>query len=150
MTLFSKWAILLTSLMAVAVATAGISARAPASPPSKQHAPQSGYVGAETCVGCHENYDTTVTPTKHGFKANERTPMAQRGCESCHGPGEAHAGDPEKVKPIQFPKVAANVANGHARVATTRRARALGRQPERKQERSASTATACTRAKGRR
>ena len=125
MTLFSKWAILLTSLMAGAVATVGISARAPESPPSTRQAPQTGYVGAETCVGCHENYDTTVTPTKHGFKANERTPMAQRGCESCHGPGEAHASDPENVKPIQFPKVAANVANGQCQSCHNRGEHAL-------------------------
>lgn len=73
--------------------------------------PAKGYIGAEACATCHEGYDKTVDATKHGFKANERTPMAKMGCESCHGPGEAHASDPEKIKPIQFDKVEASVAN---------------------------------------
>ena len=58
------------------------------------------------------SYGATVDATKHGFKGNSRTPMALQGCESCHGPGEAHASDPEKVKPVQFDKVSAKAANG--------------------------------------
>jgi DmsE family decaheme c-type cytochrome len=47
------------------------------------------YVGEDTCLACHEGqkYDRTV----HGHAFNERTPAATRGCESCHGPGKAHA-----------------------------------------------------------
>jgi DmsE family decaheme c-type cytochrome len=80
----------------------------PAAPPQ---APAPGYVGADTCVGCHSGYDATVAATKHGFTANARTPMATQGCESCHGPGEAHVNDPEKVKPVQFARVSAQEAN---------------------------------------
>ena len=68
---------------------------------------QAGYAGQETCVTCHEGYDTTVNASKHGFVKDARTPAAAQGCESCHGPGEAHAQDPEKVKPRQFDKMAA-------------------------------------------
>jgi DmsE family decaheme c-type cytochrome len=83
-------------------------AQAPATPP----APQAGYIGAEACATCHEGYDKQVEGTKHGFKANARTPMAQQGCETCHGPGEAHANDPVKVKPKQFNKLSTAEANG--------------------------------------
>ena len=63
------------------------------------------YVGAETCLGCHEN--KAADPTLHFRAADPRTPAATKGCESCHGPGSAHADDPEKVKPMQFGKVSA-------------------------------------------
>ena len=98
-----------------------IEAAAPADSPQQAPAtPPKGYIGAEACATCHEGYDKTVDATKHGFKANERTPMAKMGCESCHGPGEAHANDPEKVKPIQFDKVAAHVANGQCQTCHNR------------------------------
>ena len=64
-----------------------------------------GYVGAETCATCHTGYDASIAASKHGQVKNPRTPAAALGCESCHGPGEAHASDPEKIKPIQFNKI---------------------------------------------
>jgi DmsE family decaheme c-type cytochrome len=73
---------------------------APAPPPA-------GYVGAETCATCHQGYEASITASKHGQAKDPRTPAAARGCESCHGPGEAHASDPEKVKPRQFDRIAA-------------------------------------------
>ena len=61
--------------------------------------PAAGYVGEETCLGCHENkkYHGTV----HARAKNPRTPAAAQGCESCHGPGQAHVdggGDKTKIK----------------------------------------------------
>ena len=84
---------------------------AAAAPQQAPPAAKPGYIGADVCATCHEGYDKSVEATKHGFKANSRTPMANQGCESCHGPGEAHAGDPEKIKPIQLDKVKASEAN---------------------------------------
>ena len=122
---FGNWAVVVATLMMLAsvgmkalseppagaavapAARAAAPAAAPAQAQAPAQAPASGYIGAETCVGCHTGYDATVNATKHGFKGNARTPMANQGCESCHGPGEAHANDPEKVKPIQLDKVAA-------------------------------------------
>jgi DmsE family decaheme c-type cytochrome len=72
---------------------------------------QAGYVGQDTCVTCHEGYDTTINATKHGFVKNPRTPLAAQGCETCHGPGEAHSQDPEKVKPLQFEKLSAKAVS---------------------------------------
>ena len=70
-----------------------------------------GYVGQDACVTCHEGYDTTINATKHGFAKNPRTPLAAQGCETCHGPGEAHSQDPEKVKPLLFEKLSAKAVS---------------------------------------
>lgn len=59
----------------------------------------SGYVGEDTCLTCHEQQ--AYKGTAHAFKANARTPAAGHGCESCHGPGQAHVdggGDKTKIK----------------------------------------------------
>jgi len=54
--------------------------------------------GADTCLKCHdEDYKYSVYPiffSKHGNRNDPRTPMAQLQCESCHGPGRAHATEP--------------------------------------------------------
>lgn len=135
-----NWAVALATL--ITLASVGLAARsasptgAPSAPtaataakaapaPTTQQAPASGYVGAETCVGCHTGYDATVNNTKHGFKGNSRTPMATQGCESCHGPGEAHVNDPEKVKPLQFNKASAKDANARCETCHNRGEHAL-------------------------
>ena len=60
----------------------------PAAPPG-QAAASAEYAGQATCQGCHD--DRSYAGTKHGHAFNERTPAANLGCESCHGPGRAHA-----------------------------------------------------------
>ncbi len=60
--------------------------------------------------------------------ASRRTnapPWPSEGCESCHGPGEAHASDPEKIKPLQFAKVAASEANAQCQTCHNRGEHAL-------------------------
>lgn len=64
----------------------GGAARAPAGVAAQ--APAGGYVGADTCLTCHTEKKNLGA---HGRTANPRTPMAGQGCESCHGPGKAHA-----------------------------------------------------------
>ena len=60
-------------------------------------APAGDYAGEETCLGCHE--DQSYKGTTHGLAFKARTPAATQGCESCHGPGRAHAesGDPALI-----------------------------------------------------
>jgi len=57
-----------------------------------------GYAGEATCLTCHEAQD--YKGTAHALTTNGRTPAATHGCESCHGPGQAHAdagGDTTKI-----------------------------------------------------
>jgi DmsE family decaheme c-type cytochrome len=60
--------------------------------------PAGDYAGEAACLGCHD--DRAYKGTSHGLTFHERTPAANRGCESCHGPGKAHAdsGDPELMR----------------------------------------------------
>src|SRR6187431_437693 len=85
-------------------------AKPAATPPPAQTAPSApapGYAGQEACTTCHSGYEASIKASKHGQAMDPRTPAAAQGCESCHGPGEAHMNDPEKVKPMQFNKLAA-------------------------------------------
>jgi len=50
-----------------------------------------GYAGTETCIECHEDSYESYLKNYHAVKGDHRTPAAQGGCESCHGPGAAHA-----------------------------------------------------------
>jgi len=63
--------------------------------------------GADTCLKCHdEDYAYSVSDifySKHGNRSDPRSPMARLECETCHGPGRAHASEPrvgEKRAPI--------------------------------------------------
>ncbi len=64
-----------------------------------------GYVGEETCLTCHEDLKKGYHGSPHSRAADPRTPAAKGGCESCHGPGQAHVdGGGDKTK-IKNPKV---------------------------------------------
>ncbi|HEY7173135.1 MAG TPA: DmsE family decaheme c-type cytochrome [Vicinamibacterales bacterium] len=69
-------------------------------PQAQAPAPAGEYVGQDTCVACHEDKETSITGTPHAQAKNPRSPAATHGCESCHGPGKAHAesGDPELIQ----------------------------------------------------
>jgi DmsE family decaheme c-type cytochrome len=59
-----------------------------------------GYVGEETCLTCHED-KKAINGTPHGMSGDAKTPAATHGCESCHGPGQAHVdggGDKTKIR----------------------------------------------------
>ena len=64
--------------------------------------PPAGYVGADTCTTCHEEAATALAGTIHG-----RTGVADweggHSCETCHGPGAAHAesGEPTKIRSLK-------------------------------------------------
>jgi DmsE family decaheme c-type cytochrome len=48
--------------------------------------------GTERCIKCHGGERMLVmAETAHGKADNPHTPYAQKGCESCHGPGSLHA-----------------------------------------------------------
>jgi predicted CXXCH cytochrome family protein len=72
---------------------------APAAVPDKKDA---GYVGSETCKACHEDQFNNFAHTKHSKLADSPSWKDKvTGCETCHGPGQAHVengGDKTKIK----------------------------------------------------
>ncbi len=59
------------------------------------------FAGDATCLTCHESQGQSLAKTRHGQPLHARTPAATgRACESCHGPGQAHAdsGDPALIR----------------------------------------------------
>lgn len=64
--------------------------------PGQQPVPPAGYAGSDTCTLCHTTHDEDLKKSAHGQAKNQRTPAATLGCESCHGPGQAHVDDEKK------------------------------------------------------
>ena len=73
----------------------------PSPQPTAAQPAAGGYAGEDVCLQCHEAQGS-VNNTKHGRAANPRTPKAAYGCESCHGPGQAHVDDDEKGHILRF------------------------------------------------
>jgi DmsE family decaheme c-type cytochrome len=69
---------------------------APPAPQTPPPAPQAGYAGTDTCVTCHTAEGESLKGSKHALAKNPRSPAAMHGCESCHGPGQAHVDDEAK------------------------------------------------------
>ena len=87
------------------------------------------YAGDDTCLVCHSDKD--YKGTLHGQTLNPRSPASAKGCETCHGPGKAHAeanGDvtkirnPKKLKPGEVSAICTTSNRGEY---------AFGRQPAR-------------------
>jgi DmsE family decaheme c-type cytochrome len=102
----------ITAFLLVWLAATGLSAAprpAPAAPRGTAAAPAAqnpqvaaaGYAGSDACAVCHEDETRSIHATLHGQAADPRTPAAARGCETCHGPGQAHidaGGDPALIR----------------------------------------------------
>ncbi len=88
------------------------------------HAPSGDYVGDEMCLTCHEG-QKGVWSTAHGRKADSRTPAAQHGCETCHGPGQAHIEDEQKGHIRKFTKMQPHDAAAVCQTCHTRGNQAL-------------------------
>jgi DmsE family decaheme c-type cytochrome len=101
---FAAW--LLVLILAIAAKTSAsrggqAGTQEPAQPPAQQQPVPAGadYAGEATCLTCHA--DQAYGGTAHARAFHERTPAARQGCESCHGPGKAHAeagGDKALIK----------------------------------------------------
>jgi DmsE family decaheme c-type cytochrome len=80
-------------------------AKPPAPAPA---APQAGYAGSDTCLTCHTDKGDSLKGTPHGNAKNPRSPEAAHGCESCHGPGQAHVDDDAKGHIKKFKQMKAD------------------------------------------
>lgn len=58
--------------------------------------------GTATCLQCHNEAPATdILKTPHMTKADAHAPGGQQGCESCHGPSDAHARGFAAGKPVE-------------------------------------------------
>ncbi len=93
-------------------------AQEPPKPPPQAQPPQTppalpaGYAGSDQCVLCHTDQEASLKGTKHGQAVNPRSPAAKLGCESCHGPGQAHIDDEAKGKIAKFKEMKPAEVNG--------------------------------------
>src|SRR6185312_14019546 len=61
-------------------------------------APDAVAIGAKSCIACHalENVQASHSLHVQAFRAGAAGTGAAAACESCHGPGSAHAKDPTR------------------------------------------------------
>jgi DmsE family decaheme c-type cytochrome len=93
-----------TAAWSIAIGLVAAGTCAAADPPSKQQVEQALAKDA-VCTRCHDENDNKAIlsyyQTKHGVKADARTP----GCQSCHGASEDHVRNPGGSRPRPSPEV---------------------------------------------
>jgi DmsE family decaheme c-type cytochrome len=107
-------------------AAAGLQTPSVQTPAARTTEPAAGYVGQETCLVCHDDMGATLSATPHGRERDPRSPAGRLGCESCHGPGQAHVdggGDPALIR--SYTALAPREANDSCLACHNRGAHAL-------------------------
>ncbi len=93
--------------VAVGLGTGGVAlaADAPAQDQAKQDMVKQALARDAVCTKCHDENDNkailSIYQTKHGVKADSRTP----GCQTCHGPSDAHVKNPQGTRVRPSPDV---------------------------------------------
>ena len=83
-----KLLVVALGVQVLCIAVAWGAAQEPAAPAASE-----GYVGVNKCASCHEVQATGYRESPHAWAFDERTPASAKGCETCHGPGQAHLDD---------------------------------------------------------
>lgn len=77
--------------LVVAMTTTLVLAQQPEDSPRQKRTAVFTELGTQDCLRCHSGEKMhAVQAGAHGNTENSRTPAAQQGCESCHGPGSIH------------------------------------------------------------
>ena len=73
-------------------------------PPAARCAHAAGRLrrAATRATTCHYGQGDSLKGTPHAQAKNPRSPAATHGCESCHGPGQAHVDDDAKGHILKF------------------------------------------------
>lgn len=61
------------------------------------------YTGTAKCSRCHMKELKAYREGPHGRQWDERSPAAEMGCETCHGPGQAHDDEPAEKELVLRP-----------------------------------------------
>jgi DmsE family decaheme c-type cytochrome len=78
----------------------------PAAPAPQAAASEPTYVGSQTCQSCHEDIYNAFLKTPHRtIETDKKRGFAERACESCHGPGSAHAESTDATQIRQVAKL---------------------------------------------
>jgi DmsE family decaheme c-type cytochrome len=94
------WLVVMVSVGATSSRQEPGSKAAPATATAAQAVTAADFAGDDTCLTCHEEKSKGYHGSAHARVADPRTPAAGKGCESCHGPGQAHVeagGDRTKI-----------------------------------------------------
>jgi len=114
---FALWLVALVGVRASTTPNQGAPAAAKKSAvvtqnPAQPVAGGATLVGDDKCLTCHGDKAEVMGRTPHGRKADERTPAAKQGCETCHGPGSKHVDDPANVKtPVDYKTASSDAIN---------------------------------------
>ena len=105
-------AAVITARAAAEMSSGSVEASSRAAPAQAAPAqPQAGYAGSDTCVLCHSDKGDSLKGTPHAQAKNPRSPAATQGCESCHGPGQAHVDDDAKGNIRRFGQIKPDETN---------------------------------------
>lgn len=94
-------------LRAILIATAVCGAGSSFAEETSDHAalpPSTTYSegGTKTCMKCHDDeHAVTIMSGPHGMAGDARTPAANKGCESCHGPAGEHSKKEKQFRAAQ-------------------------------------------------
>src|SRR5512135_1806667 len=113
MNAISRFALLLVIMTALASQAAFAKSDKQASSMTPAAGNPSQYVGSDTCKTCHEDIVNHFQANPHWNSTLKVSGTEVHGCETCHGPGQAHVdGGGDKSKIFMFEGQRADVISG--------------------------------------